>query len=181
MPASATFYQWLKSVHENEGSMLRKAEIGDVKDIQKLLAVYASRGDMLSRSLSELYESIRDFYVEVSDDGTIIGTAALHIAWGDLAEVRSVAVAENSGRSGIGTRLVQACIDEAKTFGIKKLFCLTYKPEFFGKLGFELVDKATLPQKVWGDCIKCPKFPDCDENAMSLNLEHHDSSMLPDL
>ncbi len=150
--------------------MLRKAQIGDVKGIQKLLTVYASKGDMLSRSLSELYEALRDFYVEVDDDGRLLGTAALHIVWEDLAEVRSVAVAEDAGRKGIGSVLVTACIDEARQLGLKRIFCLTYKPEFFGKLGFVLVDKSTLPHKVWGDCIKCPKFPDCDENAMILDL-----------
>ncbi|NJD36891.1 MAG: N-acetyltransferase [Geobacter sp.] len=150
--------------------MLRKAQIKDVKEIQKLLTVYASKGDMLSRSLSELYEALRDFYVEVGDEGRLLGTAALHIVWEDLAEVRSVAVAEDAGRKGIGSTLVTACIDEARQLGLKRIFCLTYKPEFFGKLGFVLVDKSTLPHKVWGDCIKCPKFPDCDENAMILDL-----------
>lgn len=150
--------------------MLRKAQIADVKGIQKLLAVYASKGDMLSRSLSELYESLRDFYVEVDDDGRLVGASALHIVWEDLAEVRSVAVAEDTGRKGIGSALVSACIAEARELGLKRVFCLTYKPEFFATLGFVLVDKSTLPHKVWGDCIKCPKFPDCDENAMILDL-----------
>lgn len=149
--------------------MIRKARIGDVKDIQKLLMTFANRGDMLSRSLSEIYESLRDFYVS-EEDGKLLGTAALHIVWDDLAEVRSVAVSEDSGRKGIGSQLVQACIAEARQIGLNRIFCLTYKPEFFGKLGFRLVDKAELPHKVWGDCIKCAKFPDCDENAMILDL-----------
>lgn len=130
---------------------------------------FASRGDMLSRSLSELYESLRDFYV-VEEGGVLLGAAALHIVWEDLAEVRSVAVTEDAGRKGIGSRLVQACIAEAREIGLKRIFCLTYKPDFFAKHGFRLVDKAELPHKVWGDCIKCPKFPDCDENAMILDL-----------
>lgn len=149
--------------------MIRKAQISDVKEIQKLLMKYASQGDMLSRSLSELYESIRDFYVDV-DDGKLLGAAALHIVWDDLAEVRSVAVAEEVGRRGIGSQLVQACIDEARQIGLRRIFCLTYRPDFFATLGFRLVDKSELPQKVWGDCIKCVKFPDCDENAMILDL-----------
>ena len=149
--------------------MIRKAQIADVKDIQKLLMTFANRGDMLSRSLSELYESLRDFYV-VEEEGVILGAAALHVVWEDLAEVRSVAVVEDSGRKGIGSRLVQACIAEAREIGLKRIFCLTYKPDFFAKHGFRLVDKAELPHKVWGDCIKCPKFPDCDENAMILDL-----------
>jgi amino-acid N-acetyltransferase len=149
--------------------MIRKAQISDVKDIQKLLITFASRGDMLSRSLSEIYESLRDFYV-FEEGGTILGTAALHIVWDDLAEVRSVAVTEESGRKGIGSLLVQACIAEAREIGLKRIFCLTYKPDFFSKHGFHLVDKSELPHKVWGDCIKCVKFPDCDENAMILDL-----------
>jgi len=150
-------------------TMIRKAQINDVKDIQKLLTAYASRGDMLSRSLSELYEAIRDFYV-AKEDNRLLGTAALHIVWDDLAEIRSVAVAEEAGRKGIGSLLVRACIDEARQIGLKRLFCLTYKPDFFAKHGFRLVDKSELPHKVWGDCIKCVKFPDCDENAMILDL-----------
>lgn len=150
--------------------MLRKAQIKDVREIQKLLTHFASRGDMLSRSLSELYEALRDFYV-VEEDGRLLGTAALHIVWEDLAEVRSVAVAEDAGRKGIGTQVVESCIAEARVLGLRRVFCLTYKPDFFAKFGFRIVDKSELPHKVWGDCMKCVKFPDCDEIAMILDLE----------
>jgi len=149
--------------------MLRKAKISDVKDIQKLLTNYASRGEMLSRSLSELYDAIRDFYIW-EDDGRVVGASALHIVWEDLAEVRSVAVAEDAGRRGIGSKVVGACLEEAREIGLKRVFCLTYKPDFFAKFGFRVVDKSELPHKVWGDCIKCVKFPDCDEIAMILDL-----------
>ncbi len=149
--------------------MLRKAQIQDVKEIQKLLTTYANRGDMLSRSLSELYESIRDFYI-VEEEGRLIGTSALHIVWEDLAEVRSVAVAEDAGRKGVGSQVVGACIDEARELGLKRIFCLTYKPDFFARFGFTVVDKNQLPHKVWGDCMKCVKFPDCDEIAMIMDL-----------
>ena len=149
--------------------MIRKAQISDVKDIQKLLTSFASRGQMLSRSLSELYDSLRDFYV-FEEDGRLLGTSALHIIWEDLAEVRSVAVAEDAGRRGIGSQVVGACLEEARALGLKRLFCLTYKPEFFARFGFTVVDKSELPHKVWGDCIKCVKFPDCDEIAMILDL-----------
>ena len=149
--------------------MLRKAQIQDVKEIQKLLMHYANRGDMLSRSLSELYEALRDFYI-FEEEGQIVGAAALHIVWEDLAEIRSVAVAEATGRKGVGTEVVNACIAEAKVLGLKRLFCLTYKPDFFARFGFQIVDKSQLPHKVWGDCIKCAKFPDCDEIAMILDL-----------
>ena len=149
--------------------MIRKAKISDVKDIQKLLTSFASRGEMLSRSLSELYDSLRDFYV-FEQDGKLLGTSALHIIWEDLAEVRSVAVCEDAGRRGIGSKVVGACLDEARSLGLKRIFCLTYKPDFFAKFGFHVVDKSELPHKVWGDCIKCVKFPDCDEIAMILDL-----------
>jgi amino-acid N-acetyltransferase len=149
--------------------MLRKAQISDVKEIQKLLTHFASRGDMLSRSLSELYEAIRDFYI-FEEEGRLLGVAALHIVWEDLAEIRSVAVAEDAGRKGVGSQVVQACLDEARVLGLKRVFCLTYKPNFFGKFGFSVVDKSQLPHKVWGDCMKCVKFPDCDEIAMILDI-----------
>lgn len=149
--------------------MIRKAKINDVKEIQKLLTNYASQGEMLSRSLSELYEALRDFYV-CEEQGRVVGTSALHIVWEDLAEVRSVAVAADAGRRGIGTRVVGACLDEARALGLRRLFCLTYKPDFFATFGFRVVDKSELPHKVWGDCIKCVKFPDCDEIAMILDL-----------
>ena len=150
--------------------MLRKAQIHDVKEIQKLLTHFANRGEMLSRSLSELYEAVRDFYV-VEEEGKLLGTTALHIVWEDLAEIRSVAVAEDAGRKGIGTQLIEASLAEARELGLKRVFCLTYKPDFFARFGFRIVDKAELPHKVWGDCMKCVKFPDCDEIAMTLDLQ----------
>lgn len=148
---------------------LRKARISDVREMQKLMLAYATNGEMLSRSLSELYECVRDFVV-IEEGGKLLGTTALHVVWDGLAEVRSVAVAEGRTRQGIGGQMVEACIAEARAMGIQQLFCLTYKPAFFGKHGFRLVDRSTLPYKVWGDCIRCPKHPDCDENAMVLDL-----------
>jgi amino-acid N-acetyltransferase len=149
--------------------MIRKARIPDAKTIHKLLMTYAKDGLMLSRSLAEIYETIRDFYV-FEDQGEVVGTVCLHICWEDLAEVRSLAVAERMGGRGIGRLLVESCIDEARHLGLKKVFALTYKPEFFGKLGFGILEKSELPHKIWGDCIKCAKFPECDETAMSINL-----------
>jgi len=149
--------------------MLRKARISDAKAIHKLLIRYAQDGLMLSRSLSDIYETIRDFYVYVEDE-TVVGTVCLHICWEDLAEVRSLAVAEENGGRGLGRSLVDACIEEARQLGLKRLFALTYKPAFFGKLGFHEIEKSELPHKIWGDCMKCVKFPECDEIAMSIDL-----------
>jgi len=149
--------------------MIRKAKISDVKEIQKMVEVYAQKGEMLPRSLSELYDNLRDFFV-YEEEGEVAGVCALHISWDDLAEVRSLVVAERHIRKGIGKKLVTACVDEAREFGIKRVFALTYQRAFFEKLGFHEVDKAQLPHKIWGDCIKCSKFPDCDEIAMVKEL-----------
>lgn len=148
---------------------IRKARIPDAKAIHKLLITYAQQELMLSRSLPDIYEVIRSFYVyEVSDE--ILGTVSLQICWEDLAEVRSLAVAEGQMKKGIGRQLVQACLEEARELGLKKVFALTYQPVFFEKMGFQYIEKAELPQKIWSDCIKCPKFPDCDEIAMRIVL-----------
>lgn len=149
--------------------MIRRARIPDAKAIHKLLVDYAREGLMLPRSLSEIYEAIRDFYV-YEDEGRVLGTVCLHICWEDLAEVRSLAVAADQSGRGIGRRLVEACIEEAREVGLKRVFALTYQEEFFGKLGFRHIEKSELPHKIWGDCLKCAKFPDCDEISMCIDL-----------
>lgn len=146
--------------------MIRKARMSDVKGVHQLIAEYARKGDMLPRSLADIYENLRDYFVFDDDDGELVGSAAIHIMWEDLAEVRSLAVREGKMRRGIGTQLVESCISEAIVLGIDRVFALTYKPDFFEKLGFHIVDKAELPQKIWTDCLKCAKFPDCDEVAL---------------
>lgn len=130
---------------------------------------YANAGMMLSRSLSDLYETIRDFYVW-EENGEIVGTVCLHICWEDLAEVRSLAVDKSQEGRGIGRKLVDACLNEARQLGLRKVFALTYQEVFFNKMGFKVIEKSELPHKIWGDCIKCPKFPECDEIAMSIDL-----------
>ncbi|MDH3238879.1 MAG: N-acetyltransferase [Deltaproteobacteria bacterium] len=150
--------------------MIRKARMKDVKAIQKLIAEYARKGDMLPRSLSEIYENLRDYFVYVQNGEEVIGSAAIHIMWEDLAEVRSLAVRDGNMGRGVGTQLVEACLSEAIILGISRVFALTYKPDFFAKLGFVRVDKSELPQKIWTDCLKCSKFPDCDEVALVTDL-----------
>ncbi len=149
---------------------VRKALLKDVKDIHRLINYYAKKGLVLPRSLSELYEHIRD-YIVVEEDGVVCGTCALGICWEDLAEIRSLAVAEEKKRRGYGSMLVRECINEARQLGVKKVFILTYIPDFFSRFGFQQIKKSLLPHKIWADCLKCPKFPDCDEIAMSLNLQ----------
>ncbi|MCF6157138.1 MAG: N-acetyltransferase [wastewater metagenome] len=142
--------------------MLRKAAIEDVEKIYKLISGFASKNVMLPRSLSELYENIRDFFVFTQHD-TIVGCAALHIFWKDLAELKSIAVVESYQHMGIGKKLVTACKREGRKLGIAKIFALTYVPEFFEKCGFHMVPKESLPHKIWSECVKCHKFPDCGE------------------
>lgn len=149
--------------------MYRKARISDVKTIQSLINGYADQGQMLPRSLNELYESVRDFIV-YEDEGDIIGVCALHISWDGLAEVRSLAVRAEQGGRGIGSGLVQSCLKEARELGAERVFVLTYQEGFFRKLGFQSVEKKELPHKVWTDCLNCVKFPDCDEEALLLRL-----------
>ncbi len=138
----------------------------DVKCIHSLLNSYASEGILLSRSISSLYDSLRDFVVFVDKEDTILGMCALHIVWDNLAEIRSLAVLREQHGKGIGARLVSQCLLEAEMYGITKIFTLTYQEEFFKKQGFEMIDKKDLPHKVWSDCIHCPMFPDCDEEAL---------------
>ena len=150
--------------------MLRKTNIKDIKRIHIIINAAASKGEMLPRSLGELYDNMRDYFVYV-ENGMIVGTGALHICWEDLAEIRSLCVVESSRKTGIGRKIVNACIDEAKAFQMKMVFLLTYQEGFFKKCGFSVVDKRELPQKIWSDCIKCPKFPECDEIAMAMKID----------
>jgi amino-acid N-acetyltransferase len=146
---------------------IEKARIGDVEEMHRLINYFADKDEMLPRPLSEIYENLRDYFVVRSrSHDRVVACAALHVMWSDLAEVKSVAVGEASQRSGIGTRLVDACLAEAREIGLPTVFCLTYKPAFFEKFGFIQVDKMELPRKVWTECYHCPKFPDCDEVAM---------------
>jgi amino-acid N-acetyltransferase len=147
---------------------VEKARISDAAQIHELINRFADMGEMLPRPLSEIYENVRDFFV-IREGDQVIGCAALHVIWSDLAEIKSLAVVEDRQRKGVGNELVEACIKEAKDIGMPTIFCLTYKPAFFERFGFAQIEKMELPQKVWAECYRCPKFPDCDEIA----LIHH--------
>jgi len=145
--------------------MIRSAKITDAKSIQELVNFYAKKGEMLFLSLSEVYEKIFEFEV-YEENGEILGCCALHPSWEDLAEIRSIAIREDYIGKGLGKSLIESAINRAKKLGIKKVFALTYRLEFFQKLGFTEVSKDTLPKKIWTDCLKCPLFPDCNEIAV---------------
>ena len=155
---------------KNISIKVEKAKISEVTGIHKLVNSFAGRGEMLARPLSEIYENIRDFVV-VRKGKRIVGCAALHVMWSDLAEIKSVAVDEEMQRHGIGNKLVIACLNDAQELGIATVFCLTYKPKFFEKLGLQETEKMSLPQKIWTECYRCSKFPNCDETAMTIKFE----------
>lgn len=142
--------------------MIRKAKVEDVKAIYDLINLFAKDDLMLPRAINDLYDNLRDFFIYEAN-GAMAACCALHISWEDLAEIRSLAVEAGQQRKGIGKKLVEACLDEAKQLGIKRVFVLTFVPEYFEKLGFTRVNKSYLPRKVWGECISCVKFPDCSE------------------
>jgi len=149
---------------------LRKANIQDVQAIHGLLMTFSRQGLLLPRSYNELYKHLRDFFVLDSERG-IQGCCALTITWENLAEIRSLIVDTAHQGQGWGRRLVDASLSEALTLGVYKIFTLTYQTDFFYKMDFRVVDKDALPQKIWADCLNCPKFPDCcDEVAMLVEL-----------
>lgn len=154
-----------RAVKKQKALAVEKAKIGDAPQIHKLANHFAQKGVMLPRALSEIYENIRDFFV-IREGDKVVACAALHVYWSDLAEVRGVAVAEEMQNQRLGARLIEACINEAKELGIPQAFCLTYRASFFERQGFKRVDKSELPRKIWSECYRCPKFPDCDEVAM---------------
>ena len=145
---------------------IRKARMEDMPPLHKLLMVEANKGLLLPRSLTQMYTAVRDFHVAVDEEGNLAGCSALALIWEGLAEVRSLIVADTHRRQGIGHKLVKACMEDAVKLGVANVFSLTYQVTFFTALGFEEVPKETLPQKIWRDCIHCPKFPNCDETAM---------------
>lgn len=147
--------------------MIRKATLADIRVIHRLIAEQARGGHILARPLSELYGQVRDFLVFEDDAaGEVVGCGALQVVWEDLAEIRSLAVKETSQEKGIGSRLAEELLAEARDLGIKQVFVLTYRVRFFERLGFSQMDKGQLPHKIWADCIRCTKFPECDETAL---------------
>ncbi|MCM8760295.1 MAG: N-acetyltransferase [Candidatus Omnitrophica bacterium] len=148
-----------------EKIIIRKAKMGEVNQIRRLINRFANEGKMLPVSFNMLYERLRNFWV-VEEDGKVIGCGALKVVWKDLGEIRSIAIDRKHQGKGYGKTLVKKLLEEADEIELKKVFTLTYVPEFFEKLGFGRIIKSKLPHKVWSDCINCPKFPRCDETAM---------------
>ncbi|GHT39335.1 acetyltransferase [Endomicrobiia bacterium] len=149
---------------------LRSAKVTDVKEMHKLVERYANNKEMLHRSLNAVYENIQEFVV-LENEGRIVGCGALHVSWDDLAEVKALAVAEEFKRQGLGRKIVEKLQENAVALGIYKVFTLTFKPEFFIKLGYKVILKETLPRKIWNECINCYLFPDCGEIPLLISLK----------
>lgn len=151
-------------------AMVEKARVSDATQIHRLVNSFADRGEMLHRPLSEIYEHIRDYFV-IRNGDEVVGCVALHVSWEDLAEIKAQAVREEDQKQGMGRLLAEACLDEARNLGIPTVFCLTYKQDFYSRLGFRQMDVMQLPRKVWGECYRCAKFPNCEEVAMVYVVE----------
>ncbi|MBO8137615.1 MAG: N-acetyltransferase [Desulfotomaculum sp.] len=147
----------------------RKAKISDVEEIHQLISYYAQKNLMLARSRSSLYEGIREFTV-AEHNGRVVGSGSLHIIWEDLAEIRALAVNPGYIKKGLGRNLINLFLQEASDLEIKKVFALTYQPKFFYRFGFSPIAKEELPHKVWKECVNCPLFPNCEENAVIIEL-----------
>jgi len=160
--------------------IVRKPKLNEVPEIKKLLDSAAEQGNVLRRPLMELYENVRDFYIYVDEAG-VAGCCALHIDMADLAEVRSLVVRKDVRSNGIGARLLQAVLDEARSLNITRVYALTRSEPFFARNGFVEIDKKELPHKVFTDCLRCPSFPDCDEVAMIRMLDGAGSGSQADM
>ena len=148
----------------------RNAEITDAKAIYALISSYAEQDKMLFRSLADIYENLQTFTI-IELDGNVVGCCALQVIWSDLAEIKSLAVDETNTGAGVGKMLVAATTEQACQLGLRRIFALTLKPDFFEKMGFEIIEKDSLPMKVWSDCAKCPKQQNCDEIAVIKKLK----------
>ena len=148
---------------------IRKATVRDVPAILEIVNDYAQEQVMLARSPLAIYENIRD-YVVAEEGDQVIGCGALHVVWGDLSEIRSIAVRKDFKGEGIGKQISRSLLDEAHSLLLPKVFAFTYVPGFFEALGFRVVPHSELPHKVFTDCLNCPKFNACDEIAVLLEL-----------
>jgi len=149
--------------------MLRKALLRDVLPIQELINNAAKEGKVLPRSLNDIYDNLRDFFV-CEEAETVYGCCALHITWEGLAEIRSLVVHPSRQKKGMGRELIEQGCAEVRAMGVKAVFLLTANPAYFKKLGFEHVDKSQLPHKIWSDCVHCVQFPNCNEVAMRMDI-----------
>ena len=155
--------------------LIRKAQIKDISEIHRLLNAFSNKGPILPQAKSDIYKYLRDYWLFCDDrEGQILGVCALHIFWEDAAEIRSLAVRERVRGQSIAEELVKSCIKDAKALGVCNVYILTSIPDYFENFGFTEIDKKDMPPQIWADCIKCHKFPNCDEIAMALDIKKLD-------
>lgn len=148
---------------------VRPATVADVPALHALIKFHADKGRMIQRHLDELYATVRELHVAESN-GVVLGCAATHLFWSDLAELKCLAVREETQGKGVGKALCLACHDDLRRLGVKKVFALTNAVGFFERLGYRRIEKDTLPRFIWGECVRCPSFPQCPEEALALEL-----------
>lgn len=153
---------------------IRPAKVTDVKEIHKLVEYYANNKEMLHRSLNSIYENIQEYVIVEDKEGAIAACGALHVSWEDLAEIKALAVAEKYKKQGLGKKIVHQLQKNAEELGVSKVFALSFKPDFFIKLGYKVIPKETLPHKIWSECINCHLFPDCGEVPLLFPLNKKD-------
>lgn len=146
-------------------TLIRRADVRDMAAAGKIVNDCAERGQMLHRSMSFLYEHVRDFFV-AEESGNVVGVCGLTVVWADLAEVYALAVEESQRGKGLGRKLVERCVDEARVLQVRRIMSLTYEKAFFERCGFGVIDRQQLPLKVWSECLRCAKNQACDEIAM---------------
>lgn len=149
----------------DQAQSVRRATVADAPGIAALIEPYAARDLMLPRPLAALYEQIRDFLV-IDDGQRLTACVALHVFDAELAEIKSLAVAPDAAGQGLGSVLIDRAVADAAELGITQVFALVLRVGLFERRGFRVVPKEDLPQKVWGECIYCPKFHRCDEVAV---------------
>ncbi len=148
---------------------VRPARVDDVPQIHALIKTHAERGKMIQRLMDELYANVREFVV-CAIDGRVVGCAAVHIFWSDLAELKCLAVHDDYQGHGIGRGMCEACVEDMRRLGVRRLFTLTSAPAFFERVGYCKVDKDSLPRFIWGECVRCPSFPVCNEDALVMEV-----------
>jgi len=147
--------------------MIRKVTMADTRELHAFIQNASKSGEILPRTLNDIYRFLRDYWVfRKTKKSPIVAASSFHVCWENLGEIRNLFVEPELRGAGIGEKMVALALDEAKSLGVKNVFALTYRVEFFERLGFREVDKQTLPSKVWVDCLNCVKFPDCDETAV---------------
>ena len=149
---------------------IQPAKLEHVDQIVVLIRYWAELGQLLDRAQVEVVDSIRDFKIAISANGDFVGCSSLHVLGSDVAEVRSLAVDPTWQAKGLGAALVEACIEDAYTYDVDRVFALTYQPGFFEKQGFSLANVMDFPEKVWNECVRCPFFSNCREIAVVLEL-----------